>query len=272
MLYIDSDNALGSLMGDVDDGFAVAALLASQVPVLALGAVGGNTRSSESLRNLKQLANLFEYHGPVLLGANPRDRRRTIASHFLQSQATPFRIVALGPLTNVAHVVRSGTSPLERVVMVGTYLKGRSWFGAIRDLNVRADVEGLRDVYKSDVPLTIVPLDVCCRLRADWAKLERLSGTRGQFFRLHARRWWRRAKWLKASKDAPLWDLVAALYEIDSKLFETKTERILLHSNGNAEYGAGDRKVEVVTDFSPDACWQSFVNLFEDASRRHPAM
>ena len=43
MLLIDSDNAAGSPRGDVDDAFAIAALLRSGLPVAALASVAGNT-------------------------------------------------------------------------------------------------------------------------------------------------------------------------------------------------------------------------------------
>jgi inosine-uridine nucleoside N-ribohydrolase len=42
-IFIDSDNALGSPCGDVDDAFAIAALLRSGVPVAALASASGNT-------------------------------------------------------------------------------------------------------------------------------------------------------------------------------------------------------------------------------------
>src|SRR5947209_14524742 len=48
MLLFDTDNAAGSTSGDVDDAFAVAALLCSGLPVAAVASVGGNTSEAQA--------------------------------------------------------------------------------------------------------------------------------------------------------------------------------------------------------------------------------
>ena len=70
MLYIDSDNALGSANGDTDDGFAIAALLKSKIPISEIGSVSGNTSSVQAFRNNEALLSVFYRTIPNLRGAD----------------------------------------------------------------------------------------------------------------------------------------------------------------------------------------------------------
>src|ERR1041384_7895097 len=89
--FIDSDNALGSHRGDVDDAYAIAALLGAKADVAAIGACDGNTSAEQAYANNLRLASLFDYRGPVLPAHESRDFLRTF----------PGRVLALGPLTNI---------------------------------------------------------------------------------------------------------------------------------------------------------------------------
>src|ERR1700712_2555052 len=67
-LLIDTDNAAGSPSGDVDDAFAIAALLRSGLPVAAVASVGGNTGEAAADRNNRALGEICGYPGPYLRG------------------------------------------------------------------------------------------------------------------------------------------------------------------------------------------------------------
>src|SRR5215210_3670745 len=101
MLLIDTDNAMGSAKGDVDDGLAVAALLRSGLPVI-LASVAGNTREEEADRNNRTLGALCGYPGPYLRAGEVDGRVE--------------RVVALGPLTNVASLL----GRVSEIVIVGS--------------------------------------------------------------------------------------------------------------------------------------------------------
>ena len=59
-VYIDTDNAMSSSRGDVDDGFAVAAMLCSQLTVLGISSVSGNTDASSAYENNKVLTGITD--------------------------------------------------------------------------------------------------------------------------------------------------------------------------------------------------------------------
>ena len=69
-----------------------------------------------------------------------------------------------------------------------------------------------RAVFASDLPLTIVPLDVARRLRAGPGDLRGLPGALGDFLRRHSARWSRRSLLLRGSRRFPVFDLAAAAY------------------------------------------------------------
>ncbi len=74
-ILVDTDNALGSPRGDVDDALAVAPLLAGGLPVAAVASVGGNTSEARADENNRRLGALCGYAGPYLRGAAARGPR-----------------------------------------------------------------------------------------------------------------------------------------------------------------------------------------------------
>jgi inosine-uridine nucleoside N-ribohydrolase len=95
MLLIDTDNAAGSPRGDVDDAFALAALLRSGLPVAAVSSVAGNTGEAEADRNNRVLGGLCGYGGPYLRGVRAGD----VPDRIDLWTGGPVRFLALGPGT-----------------------------------------------------------------------------------------------------------------------------------------------------------------------------
>ncbi len=257
MLFVDSDNALGSRSGDIDDGLALAALIRSRAPLSAIATCFGNTSESEAFSNHVQLAALAGYTGPILRGA-ATPTQESEASAFLAANPG-LRVLALGPLTNVAHAIRRGAIPSEVIGLVTNY---RLATPASRffDFNHACDSAAMRTVVDSPVPLTIVPLNVARRLRLRFSELPGNDDI-GRYLRQHSARWFRRARWLKASATIPGWDVVPALYAIAPQDFTVKRTTLRLHRWGRASYGTGGRDVNVVTDFDPQACRARFLAL-----------
>ena len=98
MLLIDTDNAVGSPAGDVDDAFAIAALLRSGLPVAAVWrASRGNTSEARADRNNRGLGELCGYGGPTC-----EARAGDVPDRIDLWSPAPLRFLALGPLTNLA--------------------------------------------------------------------------------------------------------------------------------------------------------------------------
>jgi inosine-uridine nucleoside N-ribohydrolase len=125
-LLIDTDNAAGSPSGDVDDAFALAALLRSGLPVAGVSSVGGNTSEEQADCNNRVLGSLCGFSGPYLCGIEAGDVRDRIDRAGELWTAGPLRFVALGPLTNLAAVL--GKVAISEAVLVGSNLTSRGRF------------------------------------------------------------------------------------------------------------------------------------------------
>jgi len=278
-LVVDSDNGLGSPRGDVDDGLALIALLRSGLPVAALAGVFGNTAEWRARANHRALAALCGYDGPVLAGAaGPLRARAPLpeASRFLLGGAGPWRVVALGPLTNLAAALEAESRVAARITEVVAVGGNRSSRGRWPpywpyEFNLTADRRATRDVVESGVPLTLVPLDVARRLVVTPADLAALPGSLGEHVPRHAARWFRRALLVRGRRAFPVWDLVAALFVVDPAACETEATAARLHPSGWLELGVGTRRVTVVRAFDPRGLWQRFIALATAAPAPQPA-
>jgi inosine-uridine nucleoside N-ribohydrolase len=248
MLLIDSDNAAGSPRGDVDDAFAIAALLRSGLPVAALASVGGNTSEERAARNNRTLGELCGYAGPYLRGVQAGDVPDRIDRAGFWERG-PLRFLALGPLTNLAAVLDRGPM-ISEAVLVGSNLTSRGRFPPWwpHEFNLTKDPAATRAVFASDLPLTLIPLDVARRLRIGPRELRRFQGPLGDFLRRSSVRWSRRSLFRRGSRRFPVFDLAAAAYAIDPSLMALEESRVRLHGNLWVEYGAGERRVRVVRD------------------------
>jgi inosine-uridine nucleoside N-ribohydrolase len=280
-LVVDSDNGLGSPRGDVDDGLALIALFRSGLPIAALASVFGNTAEWRARANHRTLAALCGYQGSILAGAAAPLRGPaplSEASRFLVTGSGPWRVVALGPLTNLAAALEARPEVARRiteVVAVGANRTSRGRWPPFwpHEFNLTADRRATRVVMESGVPLTLVPLDVARRLVVTPADLAALPGTLGEHVRRHAARWFRRAVFVRGRRAFPVWDLVAALFVVDPAACGTESTVARLHPTGWLELGAGTRPVTLVRAFDPRALWRRFVALAtaEPRSASQPA-
>jgi purine nucleosidase/pyrimidine-specific ribonucleoside hydrolase len=126
--------------------------------------------------------------GGVALEAPPRAALTTDATSFMSEELTrrperTLRILALGPLTNVARLVQSHPSfaaRLERVVAMGGAVREAGNVTPFAEFNIAADPEAADVVLRSGIPLTLVPLDVTRKVTADLGFCTRLRETGGK--------------------------------------------------------------------------------------------
>lgn len=212
-LWIDTDLALGAPAGDVDDGFALAAVLkAPEVEILGISTVTGNTDHESARRSVTDLLAAFgaDARGIPLVGpqeAAPRIARLPVGASLL----------ALGPLSNVMRAVElePALPAAIEVRAVGTVL--RPWRHPLLHaycLNTQRD----RRAACAFLALPwarrrVFPLDVVEALRIGWGDLSRLArlGAGAAYLARHSRRWLRQAPLRYFDLSFPAWDLVAAL-------------------------------------------------------------
>lgn len=265
VFLIDTDNALGSPRGDVDDGLAIAALLRSGLPIAAIASVSGNTSEERAFRNNQALGAACGYVGPYLRGID--------AGSWPVWESVKLRVAALGPLTNIAAALAvRGRLDVSEVVLVGGNASSRGRWPPFwpHEFNLTKDRAATRAVFASELPLTIVPLDVAGRLRVGPREIAELEGPLGDLLRRHSRRWLRRSRLLRWSASFPAFDLAAAAYLIDPESVTTEETRVRLHSNTRVEFGRGERKVRVVRDLDRERIWQRFVALVNEPSAGAP--
>lgn len=268
-LVIDSDNALGSPRGDVDDALAVAALLKSGLPVAGLASVGGNTSEERADRNNRSLGALCGYGGPYFRGFEAGEAAERIDLAVDLWSGAPVRVAALGPLTNLAAVLRGlariGRRPeVSEVVLVGANASSPGRFPPWwpHEFNLTHDKEATRAVLASDLPLTIVPLDMARRLRVGKDRFSGLEGELGNHLRRGSARWLRRSRLIRWSSTFPAFDLLAAVVLIEPSLVEIEETTARVHPNLWIEFGRpGGRSVRLVRDFDDRAVWDLTARL-----------
>jgi purine nucleosidase len=259
-LFIDSDNALGSPSGDVDDGIALAALLQSGVAIEALASVFGNTSAALAQRNTDALAHRCGYTHACLAGAASPTAPVSEAARRLADGTAGRTLLALGPLTNVAQALDLDAGLGERLlelVCLGSNVTSLGRWPPLWpfEYNFTKDRGAALRVFESVARITVVPLDQARRLRLRFADLSAIEGELGVYLRQHARRWFRRAQRLKLQSTVPVWDLVACMLLLRPERFRIETRRARAHASGWLEYGAGERSVNVVADFDPAHVW-----------------
>jgi inosine-uridine nucleoside N-ribohydrolase len=240
-IFIDSDNALGSPRGDVDDAYAIAALLAASAPVVGIGACDGNTSAELAYANNLRLAARFGFTGPVLRA----DESRVFLRDF------PGRVLALGPLTNVVDARRA-----SEIVIVGGNASTRGrWPPAWpHEFNLTHDRAAALAVFALDVPLTVFPLDVARRL---WITVEQVP----PLFREESRRWFRYLRFVRFTGRFPIYDLAATLYALDERGFTFADTTAVMRPNTFLELGKGGRRVKLCTGLDREALWRRFLAL-----------
>jgi inosine-uridine nucleoside N-ribohydrolase len=271
-LYIDSDNAHGSPSGDVDDAFALSALISSSLEIKAIASVFGNTSGELAFRNSNTLLEKFQSPLKLLAGAEGPEQTSE-ASDFLCSNETPLRVIALGPLTNISMALKGKSEVaehIEEIVIVGSNSVSRGTFPPIWpfEYNLVKDRQATRDVFHSGIPLRIIPLNQAGRLRIQFSQLDAIEGKIGEYLRLESFRWFRRAKLLKLQGSVPIWDLVAAMACIKPELFLFEKSKISVNSRGATRHGAGEIPATTLRDYSPAEVWQAFLSLINDKAHK----
>lgn len=203
-LIIDSDPGL-------DDALAIGLAVARpELDLLAVTTVGGNTDVRHCTTNALRLLNLYgapqvpvgegsaaalfgaivratEIHGEAGIGqttlpASPENARPEgavdLIAAILRSHAEPVVIAPIGPLTNIALLLRIHPELASRIahlcIMGGSIGEGNSTVSA--EFNIYADPEAAAIVFESGIPITMMGLDVTHQAVLRTPAADRLRG------------------------------------------------------------------------------------------------
>ncbi|MFL5685336.1 MAG: nucleoside hydrolase [Chloroflexota bacterium] len=206
-LIVDSDPGL-------DDALAIGLALARpELHVLAVTTVGGNADVRHCTENALRLLHAYgrddvpvaegaagplvgkvvratEVHGEAGIGSTelPPATAKAVPEHaveliarFLRDHPEPVAIAPIGPLTNIALVLRLYPELADRIahlsIMGGSIGEGNTTVSA--EFNIYADPEAADVVFRSGVPITMMGLDVTHQALFDRRAAEalRASGT-----------------------------------------------------------------------------------------------
>lgn len=246
-ILLDTD--IGS---DVDDAFAVALILGSpELDLLGVTTVSGDTQARARLA-AKMLWEAGKRDVPVVAGEPGKplviDQTRWAggftspqlltqnAVDFLKDQFEKrpgeITLVAIGPLTNVAALLRQNPSVARKikgvVLMGGGIAHG---YGdnpkPVPEYNIYADAPAAQTVFAAGVPILMAPLDVTAMLQVSPADLHRiftrLTPTTNALALLY---------FLWGNATPTLFDPMAVALVIDPTLCETQELAIEVDPNG----------------------------------------
>lgn len=186
-VWIDTDPSVAAGGHEVDDGIALLQAFASpELEIRGISIVFGNTALPSATRIGREIVRRFGPPGArVYAGAagkqdlgRPTEASRALAAELERSRLV---ILALGPVTNVATVVRNHpglVQRIDRVIAVAgrrqgqSFLSGPSQKAPFRDLNFELDPESFRTLIGAGVPLVLTPWEISSKV---WLTREELE-------------------------------------------------------------------------------------------------
>jgi inosine-uridine nucleoside N-ribohydrolase len=205
-VWIDTDPAVGVADRDVDDGFALLqAFHAPEIVVRGVSVVFGNAPLAQAWPIGLRIVGRFGPPGVrAYRGAAKASQLgvETAATRALAAwlRREPLVVLALGPATNIATVLKNHRELRDRIVRVvavaGRRPGQRFTTGATnprghRDFNFEEDPEAFRVLLASGVPLTLAPFEISSKvwLRAPDLDAIAADGANAAWIVAPARRW-----------------------------------------------------------------------------------
>jgi purine nucleosidase/pyrimidine-specific ribonucleoside hydrolase len=161
-----------------------------------------------------------------------------IAEQLRDAPSGSVHILALGPLTNIARLLRDQPDAAERVgrvIAMGGVLAERGNVGPNSEFNFACDPEATAVVLASGLDITLVPLDVTRKVRADRAYLDALRGASlaataaadliGAYFK-------------EGLESRPLHDPCVMLYATNPELFKVERRHFVVDVSDGPDAGA----------------------------------
>lgn len=187
----------------------------------------------------------------------------------------PTTLVSIGGLTNVTHLLDrlepAAMQALELVLMAGSF--HRDYHGASRivpESNIIRDIDAVRRVLRSDVPITLVPLDCTWNVALTAPRLERVhrpvDPLRAALRELYAQ--WRR---VYGFPFPILHDPLAVALSADESLARFETRRVRVDEHGYTRTVADGRPCRIAVELDREQFLDRFARALIVGRRRVPA-
>lgn len=160
-----------------------------------------------------------------------------LAKTLLAAPSGSIDVLALGPLTNIGHLVDTFPEAAGRIghlIVMGGTIHEPGNAGPASEFNFASDPEATALVLRSDIRTTIVPLDVTRRLRADRAFVEALRGSRAGDIAADILT----AYLVDGKQSRPLHDPCVMLLALAPELFEVEVHHLSINLGDGSDAGA----------------------------------
>jgi len=257
----------------IDDALAILLALASpELRVLGLTTVAGNLGLAVTTRNALRILHLAGrddvpviagsraplqrtaisvpgVHGDDGLGgvslpdaarsAEPGEAVAWMAGRIAEAPAGTVRVLALGPLTNLARLIHDHPDAARRlggIVAMGGAVREPGNAGPRTEFNLAADPHAAAVVFGSGLPVTLVPLDMTRKVRADLDWTAALRSAERQPARVAAtlvEAYFTHTERLGTTRESrPLHDPCVVLHAIAPDVFGTERLPIAVETEG----------------------------------------
>jgi purine nucleosidase len=211
-VIVDTDLSLGAPGSEIDDGLALAMVVAEpRFDLQAVTTVSGNVDAASAASLVLDLFERLDVQDvPVFTGAmsalcDPVPRRPSVftdqEAESVERSANGYAaaeigrrvvespgeitVIAIGPLTNLAVAIniepRFADAVKEIVVMGGTYFRNLGWGSLPSEFNFWLDPEAAQVVLRSRARVRLVGLDVTTQVQMSRADAQLLRNRGGRF-------------------------------------------------------------------------------------------
>ena len=207
--------------------------------------------------------------GPVLPDPSIKLQSKHAVDYLIEtlSYTADVTLCPLGPLTNIATALHRApeiaTNIREIVLMGGGYFEGGNITPAA-EFNIYVDPTAADIVFRSGVPITVLPLDVTHQVLVTPPRVEALrslSNSAGPAVAEFTDFFERYDKEKYGSEGAPLHDPTVIAYLLDSALFEGRHINVTIETKSRLTLGATVADWWRVTDRPRNAIWVRNVNV-----------
>ncbi|MGX7245395.1 ribonucleoside hydrolase RihC [Enterococcus quebecensis] len=255
----------------IDDAVAIAAALFDErLDIKLFTTVAGNVSVDKVTKNLLKLLAFWNKDVPVAIGSDrpllreainasdihgstgmdgyefPESKYELLTKNHaviemykvLMDSKEKTTIVGIGPLTNIALLLRIYPECVERIeelVIMGGSL-GRGNQGALSEFNIAADPEAAKIVFESRVPLTMVGLDVgekALVLSKEREEIQKMNRTGNMIDHL-----FKKYRGGSLDKGLKMYDGCAIAYLLAPEMFEVKETYVAVETQGTLTAGA----------------------------------
>jgi inosine-uridine nucleoside N-ribohydrolase len=299
----------------IDDAVAIAmALFDPRLEVVAITAVAGNVSAEQATRNVQALVEQLDPPRWPRIGAAVEPERspavdcrelfgsdglgnaqfqvaelhhqhvsEKVLADEIRAAPDAVTIVALGPLTNIAQLLRRDPSlagQIGHLVIMGGTLKAPGNVTPAAEFNIYCDPQAAREVFRSRTTKTLVPLDVTSQVLLTYNHLDQLpdeSSKVGRLLRRILPFTFRTHRQLLGLEGIHLHDAVALLAAISPELFTTQRLAGDVETTGELTSGATvfDRRgapqwranMDVAVEIDAAAVTDSIMRSLADAAK-----